>query len=142
MKVKDIGKIKELGDLKQIDTNDVIELLDELRGVATKRGVELLGQGRHRARRALGAPEPGAVGGALVVGILLGAVAAAVLTLLATPWAGPEARRRISAEVEKRVPSGARQERQDGNGRAVYEREVTPSAETVAAGGSLTTPTA
>lgn len=139
MKVKDIGKIKELGDLKQIDTNDVIELLDELRGVATKRGVELLGQGRHRARRALGAPEPGAVGGALVVGILLGAVAAAVLTLLATPWAGPEARRRISAEVEKRVPSGARQ---DGNGRAVYEREVTPSAETVAAGGSLTTPTA
>jgi len=104
-----------------------------------KRGMELFGEGKHQARKAIGAPEPGAVGSAFVFGILLGAVAAAVFTLLSTPWAGSEARRRLSEEVEKRVQNGSRQY---GNGRSVYEREVTPSAEVGTASGSLTTPTA
>lgn len=139
MKVKDIGKIKDLNDLREMNTNDVIELLDELRGVATRRGRELFGEGRHQARRALGAPEPGAVGGALLAGIVLGAAVAAVLTLLATPWAGPEARRRIAEEVERRKQARMHE---SGNGRSAYEPDVTPAAEPGARGGSLTTPSA
>lgn len=137
MKIKELGKIKDLGDLKEIDTNDVISLLDELRGVAMQRGLELVGQGKHQARRALGVPGPGAVGGALVFGVLLGAAIAAVVTLLSTPWAGPEARRRLSEEVDRR----AKAVRQNGNGRSVYEPELTP-ADAGASGGSLTTPSA
>lgn len=126
MRIKDIGKIKDPSDLKEISTNDVVELLDELRGIATKRGIELLGHGRREARRAIGAPGEGAVGSALVVGILMGAVVAAVVTLLITPLRGAEARRRLSQEVERvreRVPAA----RAEGNGRALYEPEPTPT---------------
>jgi hypothetical protein len=138
MKIKELGKIKDLNDLKEIDTNDVVTLLDELRGIAMKRGTKLFGEGKHQARRALGAPEPGAVGGALLFGILFGAAIAAVVTLLSTPWAGPEARRRLTEEVERR----ARSVRQDGNGLSAYEPEMTPPATAGSAGGSLTTPSA
>lgn len=137
MKIKELGKIKELSDLKEIDTNDVVTLLDELRGIAMKRGTRLFGEGKHQARRALGAPEPRAVGGALLFGILLGAAIAAVATLLATPWAGPEARRRLTEEVERRAKSV----RQNGNGLSAYEPEMTPSTP-AGTGGSLTTPSA
>lgn len=140
MRMKDIGKIKDLRELREINTNDVIELLDELRGVATKRGGEILGQGRHQARRAIGAPDDGAVKGALVFGLLLGAALAAVVTLLVTPMAGREARRRLSEEVERvreRVPTTVRA---NGNG---YEHEALGSpVEAGAAPGRSETPTA
>ena len=140
MKIKDIGKLR-IGELKEIQQGDVVELLDELRAIATKRGTELLGQSKHQARRAIGAPSQGAVSGALMIGIVLGAVVAAVVTLLWTPMAGPEARRRLTEEVDKvkeRVPAGAKQY---GNGRSVYE-PLTPTAEVGSTGGSLRTPSA
>lgn len=129
MKIKDISHIKDLGDLKELNTNDVVELLDELRATATKRGTELLGQGRHQARKAIGAPDQGAVGGALLFGIVLGAAVAAVVTLLMTPMRGDEARRRLTEEVD-RVREKMPVSRPDGNGRSVYEQErVSPTAE-------------
>lgn len=136
MRIKDI---KDVRDLRDVNTNDVIELLDELRVIASKRGTELLGQGRHQARKAIGAPGEGAVGMALVVGIVLGALAAAVMTLLMSPMPGPEARRKLSEQVEK-VRERAWSE---GNGHSrAYER-VTPAAEVGApTGGSLSTPSA
>jgi hypothetical protein len=135
MRMKDI---KDVRDLREMNTNDVVELLDELRAIASKRGTELLAQGRTQARKAIGAPGEGAVGTALVVGIVLGALAAAVVTLLMSPMPGPEARRKLTEQVEK-VRERARPE---GNGRArAYER-VTPTAEMGATGGSLATPSA
>ena len=126
MRMKDIGKIKDPSYLKEVSTNDVVELLDELRGVAAKRGIELLGQGRREARRAIGAPGEGAVGSAFIVGILVGAAVAAVVTLLITPLRGAEARRRLSQEVE-RVRERAPAARGEGNGRSAYEQEVAPA---------------
>lgn len=129
MKVKDLSHIKDISDLKELNTNDVVELLDELRAIAMKRGTELLGQGRQQARKAIGAPEEGAIGGALLFGIVLGAAVAAVVTLLMTPMRGDEARRRLTEEVE-RVREKMPVTRPDGNGRSVYEQErMTPSAE-------------
>jgi hypothetical protein len=137
MRMKDI---KDVRDLREMNSNDVIELLDELRAIASKRGTELLAQGRTQARRAIGAPGEGAVSTAFVVGIVLGALAAAVMTLLMSPMPGPEARRKLSEQVEKvreKMPV-----RPDGNGRSrAYER-VTPTAEVETTGGSLATPTA
>lgn len=138
MRMKDI---KDVRDLRDMNTNDVIELLDELRAIATKRGTELLAQGRTQARKAIGAPDEGAVGIALIVGILLGAAVAAVVTLLMSPMPGPEARRKLTEQMEKvreRVPAA-----RPGNGRAAYERErVMPSAEVGAASGAVASPTA
>jgi hypothetical protein len=142
VKIRDIGKIRDLNDLRDIDTNDVIELLDELRAIATKRGTELLGQGRREARRAIGAPGEGAVTWAFLVGILVGAATAAVATMLMSPMTGSEARRRLTEQADRvrdRVAAG----RLDGNGRSAYERErVSPSAEVGTTGGSLSTPSA
>ena len=135
MRIKDI---KDVRDLRDISSNDVIELLDELRVIASKRGTELLGQGRAQARKAVGAPSEGAVSTALVVGIVLGAAVAAVMTLLMSPMRGTEARRRLTERVEK-VRERARP---DGNGRAHSYERVTPTAEMGTASGSLSTPTA
>ena len=139
MKVKDLSHIKDISDLKELNTNDVVELLDELRAIAMKRGTELLGQGRQQARKAIGAPAEGAIGGALLFGIVLGAAVAAVVTLLMTPMRGDEARRRLTEEVE-RVREKMPATRPDGNGRSIYEQErMTPSAEVGATGGSIPT---
>ena len=136
MKIKDLSHVRDLSDLKELNTNDVIGLLDELRVVATKRGTELLGQGRHQARKAIGAPDGGTIGSALLFGIVLGAVVAAVATLLMTPMRGTEARRRLTDEVV-RVRERRHAPRPDGNGRRMYEQERTsPDAEVATAGGS------
>src|SRR5262249_23054076 len=74
MRLRDI---KDTNDLKDMSGNDVVDLLDELRAIATKRGTELLQQGRVQARKAIGAPEPGAVSSAFLFGIVLGAAVGA-----------------------------------------------------------------
>jgi hypothetical protein len=135
MRIKDI---KDVRDLREMNTNDVVELLDELRVIASKRGTELLAQGRTQARKAIGAPDQGAVSTAFVVGIVLGALAAAVMTLLMSPMPGPEARRKLTEQVEK-VRERARPE---GNGRAKAYERVTPAAEVGTTTGSLATPSA
>jgi YtxH-like protein len=116
-----IKNVKDVSDLRDMSTSDVVDLLDELRAIATKRGTELLAQGRAGARKALGAPDEGGVGWAFLVGVLLGAAVGALVALLATPTTGPETRRRLTEEVDRareRIP----EIRPDGNGRSVYER--------------------
>jgi hypothetical protein len=137
MRMKDI---KDVRDLREMNTNDVIELLDELRVIATKRGTELLGQGRHQARKAIGAPGEGAVTMWFLVGVLVGAATAAIATLLTSPMPGTEARRRLTEQMERvreRVPAG----HAEGNGRSAYER-AEPSEEVGTAGGSIASPSA
>ncbi len=134
MKIKDI---KDVSDIREMSTNNVIELLDEMRAIATKRGTELLAQGREQARKAIGAPDEGALTTWFLVGVVVGAISAAIATLLMSPMAGPEARRRLNEEVERvRERTAA-----SGNGRPSYER-VTPSAEVGTTGGSIASPTA
>ena len=135
MRIKDIKDMREIRDLS---SNDMVDLLDELKVIAGKRGTELLEQGRVQARRAIGAPDGGAVGTAFLAGIALGAAVGAVATLLMSPMPGTEARRRLTQQVEKvreRVPDL----RPDGNGRSLYERPMTTTA---ANGGSTASPIA
>ena len=114
--------IKDTSDLRDLSTNDVVDLLDELRAVATKRGTELLEQGREQARRALGAPAPGAVGGALMFGIILGALVGAIVAVFMTPVPGREARQRLAQQAEQlrdRMPDMAAGSA-GSNGRSTY----------------------
>ena len=114
--------IRDVNDLKDMSSNDVVDLLDELRAIAPKRGTELVQQGRVQARKALGAPEPGAVGGALLFGLVLGAAVGAIAAALWTPMAGREARRRLAAQAEQmkeRMP-----EMSHSNGRPAVAPEM------------------
>ncbi|MBU6422421.1 MAG: YtxH domain-containing protein [Chloroflexota bacterium] len=113
--------IKDLNDLKEMNTNDVVELLDELRGIASRRGSELVSRGRASALRAMGATERGSMGTAFFVGIAVGAAVGAFVAMLMTPLEGSEARRRLGRQVDRareRMPDM----RGGGNGRSVYER--------------------
>jgi YtxH-like protein len=123
MKLKDIKGVRDLRDL---DSNDVIDLVDELRGVAQKRGLELLDQSKGQARRAIGSPDAGAVPSAFLGGIVLGLIAGAVVAFLMTPMPGQEARRKLSQQVDKvreQIPD-KKSASQSGNGAAHYERVV------------------
>jgi len=116
MRLRDI---KDASDLRDMSSNDVSDLLDELRGIATKRGLELIQQGRVQARKAIGAPDPSSVGSAFVIGIALGALAGAVVAALMTPMRGREARERLAREAEhmkERMP----EMRVSSNGRHGY----------------------
>ena len=98
MRLRDI---KDASDLRDMSSNDVADLVDELRAIATKRGTELLQQGRVQARKAIGAPDPGSVGSALVIGLALGAAVGAVVAMLMTPMRGRDARQRLAHEAER-----------------------------------------
>jgi len=98
MRLRDI---KDASDLRDMSGNDMADLLEELRVIATKRGTELFQQGRVQARKAIGAPDPGAVGSAFVIGVALGAAVGAVVAMLMTPIPGREARQRLAHEAER-----------------------------------------
>ncbi len=115
MRLKDI---RDASDLRDMTMNDVVDVLDELRGIAQKRGAEWLDRGKVEARRAIGAPDEGAVPTAFLVGILVGAAAAAIATMLLSPMPAPEARRRLTEQmdrVKERMPVT------QGDGRIGYE---------------------
>src|SRR5687768_16878170 len=100
MRVKDLRDIKDLRDLKDMDRKDVIELLDELRVIASKSATELLGSGKKNARRAIGAPDEGAVRTALMGGVVIGMIVGAMLALVFSPFSA-EARERLTREVDR-----------------------------------------
>ena len=119
--------IKDMNDLRDMSSNDVVEMLDELRAIATRRGTELLQQGRVQARRAIGAPHPGTVGGVFLVGIALGTAVGAVVAALMTPMPGREARHRLAKRAEEmkdRIP----EMHVGSNGRQRYPRGVPEDA--------------
>jgi hypothetical protein len=98
MKIKDLRDIKDLKDLRDVDRKEVVELLDELRTVASKGAAELLGSGRKSARHAIGAPSEGAIRFALLGGIAIGMIVGAMLALVFSPFSA-EARERLTKEV-------------------------------------------
>jgi hypothetical protein len=124
MRVKDLREIKDLKDLKDVDRKDVVELLDELRVIASKSATELLGSGKKSARRAIGAPGEGAVRTALLGGVVIGMIVGAMLALVFSPFSA-EARERLTKEVG-RVRERGTVKRGSDNGGSFYPPEDAP----------------
>ncbi|MGH2378030.1 MAG: YtxH domain-containing protein [Candidatus Limnocylindria bacterium] len=125
MRVKDLSEIRDIKDLKDVDRKDVIELLDELRTIASKSATELLGSGKKNARRAIGAPGEGAVSMALIGGVVLGMMVGALLALVFSPFSRGEARERLTKEVSRikeRAPAAMRGD----DGGSFYPPESAP----------------
>lgn len=122
MRVKDLKDIK-VGELKDVDRKDVVELLDELRTIASKSATELIGSGKKNARRAIGAPDEGAVRTALMGGVVMGMIVGAMLALVFSPFS-TEARERLTKEVG-RVKERALKRGSD-NGGSFYPPENAP----------------
>src|SRR5437899_6585409 len=88
-----------------VSVKDLQDVVDDLRGQATKRANELLGEGKTEVRRAVGGHSDGTLFGTLALGLVLGAIVGAAIALLFAPFTGDEARRRLGESVEKVRPS-------------------------------------
>ena len=108
-----------------VTVKDLQDVVDELKGQASKRANDLLGEGTKRAnemfgegksevRRAVGGHSDGAIFGTLALGLLLGAIVGAAIALLFAPFTGDEARRRLGESVDKVRPT--EQATKAGNG--------------------------
>jgi hypothetical protein len=84
------------------------EIVSDIKQEAQKRASGLIGEGRAQARELVGGHSDGTVLTALAIGLVLGAVVGAAIALLATPFSGNEARRRIGERVD-RMRSGEAQ---------------------------------
>ena len=84
-----------------VSVKELQDVVDDLRGQATKRASDLLGEGRTEVRRAIGGHSDGAIFGTLALGLVLGAIVGAAIALLFAPFPGDEARRRLGQSVEK-----------------------------------------
>jgi hypothetical protein len=94
-----------------VSVKDLQDVVDDLKGQASKRASELLGESKTEVRRVVGGHSDGTLIGAMALGLLLGAIAGAAIALLFAPFPGDEARRRLSERVEK-----ARMGEEAGNG--------------------------
>jgi hypothetical protein len=99
-----------------VSVKDLQDVVDELKGQASKRANDLFGEGTKRAndlfgegktevRRAIGGHSDGALFGTLALGLMLGAIVGAAIALLFAPFTGDEARRRLGESVEKVRPT-------------------------------------
>src|SRR4030088_625642 len=99
-----------------VSVKDLQDVVDELKGQASKRANDLLGEGTKRAndlfgdgksevRRAVGGHSDGAIIGTLALGLLLGAIVGAAIALLFAPFTGDEERRRLGESVDKVRPT-------------------------------------
>ena len=99
-----------------VTVKDLQDVVDDLKGQASKRANDLLGEGTKRAndlfgdgktevRRAVGGHSDGAIFGTLALGLLLGAIVGAAIALLFAPFTGDEARRRLGESVDKVRPT-------------------------------------
>ena len=113
-----------------VSVKDLQDVVDELRGQATKRANDLFGEGTKRAndllgegksevRRAVGGHSAGAIFGTLALGLVLGAIVGAAIALLFAPFTGDEARRRIGESVEKVRPGEPASKAGNGSTRPV-----------------------
>jgi hypothetical protein len=84
-----------------VSVKDLQDVVDDLKGQATKRASDLLGDGRSEVRRVVGGHSDGALFGTLALGLLLGAIAGAAIALLFAPFTGDEVRRKLGQSVEK-----------------------------------------
>jgi hypothetical protein len=85
-----------------VSVKDLQDVVDDLKGEATKRANDLFGEGKNEVRRVVGGGHSdGAIFGTLALGLVLGAIVGAAIALLFAPFPGDEARRRLSESVEK-----------------------------------------
>jgi len=84
-----------------VSVKDLQDVVDDLKGEATKRANDLFGEGKTEVRRAVGGHSDGAIFGTLALGLVLGAIVGAAIALLFAPFTGDEARRRLGESVEK-----------------------------------------
>jgi YtxH-like protein len=77
------------------------EVFDDLRSQATKRIDEMLSDGRKQARKAGGGHDDTTLFSAFTIGILVGAIVGAAVALLATPFSGQQARKKLSERVDQ-----------------------------------------
>ncbi len=84
--------------IKDLKLDDVI---DEIRGQASKRIDGLLSEGKSQARRAGGGHDDTAVFSAFTLGLLVGALAGAAIALLLTPMSGVQARSKLTERVDQ-----------------------------------------
>jgi hypothetical protein len=84
-----------------VSVKDLQDVVDDLKGEATKRANDLFGEGKNEVRRAVGGHSDGAIFGTLALGLVLGAIVGAAIALLFAPFPGDEARRRLSESVDK-----------------------------------------
>jgi hypothetical protein len=84
-----------------VSVKDLQDVVDDLKGEATKRANDLFGEGKSEVRRAVGGHSDEAIFGTLALGLVLGAIVGAAIALLFAPFPGDEARRRLSERVDK-----------------------------------------
>src|ERR1700716_3834614 len=84
-----------------VSVKDLQDVVDDLKGEATKRASELFGEGKGEVRRVVGGHSDGAIFGSLALGLVVGAVVGAANALPFAPSPGDEARRRLSESVDK-----------------------------------------
>jgi hypothetical protein len=97
--------VKELQDIVDELRGQATKRANDLLGEGTKRANELLGEGKSEVRRAVGGHSDEALLGTLALGLVLGAIVGAAIALLFAPFTGDEARRRLGESVEKVRPS-------------------------------------
>ena len=102
-----------------VRVKDLQDVVDELKGEATKRATDLFGEGKTEVRRVIGGHSDGAIFGTLALGLVLGAIVGAALALLFAPFTGDEARRRLSESVEKVRPTESTTKAGNGSTRPV-----------------------
>jgi YtxH-like protein len=88
-----------------VSVKDLQDVVDDLKGEATKRANDLFGEGKSEVRRAVGGHSDATIFGTLALGLVLGAIAGAAIALLFAPFTGDEARRRLSESVDKVRPA-------------------------------------
>jgi hypothetical protein len=107
---------------------DLQDVVDELKGQATRRATDLFGEGKSEVRRVMGGHSDGAILGTLALGLVLGAVVGAAIALLFAPFTGDEARRRLGESVEKVHPSESATKGGNGSTRPTPSVGSTPHA--------------
>ena len=111
-----------------VSVKDLQDVVDDLKGEATKRANDLFGEGKSEVRRAVGGHSNGAIFGTLALGLVLGAIVGAAVALLFAPFTGDEARRRLSESVEKVRPTEPAAKAGNGSTRPVSTAGSAPYA--------------
>jgi hypothetical protein len=113
-----------------VSVKDLQDVVDDLRGQATKRANDLLGDGKEEVRRVVGGHADSTIFGTLALGLVLGAIVGAAIALLFAPFTGDEARRRLGQSVEKVRPSESTAKAGNGSTRPVSPAGSVPHSST------------
>ena len=111
-----------------VSVKDLQDVVDDLKGEASKRANELFGESKSEVRRAVGGHSDGAIFGTLALGLVLGAIVGAAIALLFAPFPGDEARRRLSESVDKVRTTESPAKAGNGSTRPVSTAGSTPHA--------------